>query len=110
MANLSWTVGDVRITRVQEIEESGLEWVVAQASPANLRKLPWLAPHFVDADWEARLSIHALVVETPERRIVVDTCVGNGKNLSVVKQWHMREGPFLVVDRRHPGAGGCQRR
>ena len=95
MAHLSWTLGDVRITRVQEIEDSGLEWVVAQASPENLRTIPWLAPHFVDDRWEARLSVHALVVETPERRIVVDTCVGNGKNLPVIRQWHLREGPFL---------------
>ena len=95
MAHLSWQIGDVRITRIQEIEESGLAWVVAKATPENLRTIPWLAPHFVDEDWEARLSIHALVVETPDRRIVVDTCVGNGKNLSVIKQWHMRDGPFL---------------
>ena len=95
MAHLSWQLGDVRITRIQEIEESGLEWVVSQASPENLRTIPWLAPHFVDDDWEARLSIHALVVETPQQRIVVDTCVGNGKDLRIIKQWHMREGPFL---------------
>ncbi len=94
MDNLSWQVGDVRITRIQEIEDSGLEWVIRQASPANLRKIPWLAPHFVDDDWEARLSVHALVVETPSRRIVVDTCVGNHKNLPI-KQWSQRTGPFL---------------
>ena len=86
MAHLSWQLGDVRITRIQEIEESGLEWVVSQASPENLRTIPWLAPHFVDDDWEARLSIHALVVETPQQRIVVDTCVGNGKDLQIMHQ------------------------
>ena len=94
MDNLSWQIGDVRITRVQEIEDSGLEWVIRQASPANLRKIPWLSPHFVDADWEARLSVHALVVDTPSRRIVVDTCVGNHKNLPL-EQWSQRKGPFL---------------
>ncbi len=95
MSHLSWTVGDVRITRIQEIEEPGLEWVVAQASPDNLRTIPWLAPHFVDDGWNALLSVHALVVETPDRRIVVDTCIGNGKNLKILEAWHMREGPFL---------------
>lgn len=95
MVNLSWKIGDVRITRVQEFEESGLEWVIPQASAANLRKIPWLSPHFVDATGEARLSVHALVIETPERRIIVDTCVGNDKNLTAIKRWQQRQGPFL---------------
>ena len=95
MSYKHWQIGDVRVTRVQEIVDSGLEWVVQMASPANLKTIPWLAPHFVDEDWEALLSIHALVVETPDLRIVVDTCVGNDKNLPVVKEWHQRSGPFL---------------
>ncbi|MAG30972.1 MAG: MBL fold metallo-hydrolase [Deltaproteobacteria bacterium] len=95
MENLSWQIGDVRVTRIQEIEDAGLEWVIAKAGPENLRKIPWLAPHFVNEQWEALLSVHALVVETPELRIVVDTCVGNDKNISVIKEWHMRTGPFL---------------
>jgi len=95
MANLSWQIGDVRVTRITEMEEVGLEWVIAKASPENLRQIPWLSPHFVDEAWEARLSIHALVVETPDRRIVVDTCVGNDKDFEVIERWHKRQGPFL---------------
>jgi len=92
--NLSWQIGDVRVTRVQEIEDSGLEWVIKQASPDNLKKIPWLAPHFVDDRWEALLSVHALVIETPDRRILVDTCVGNDKNLPI-SAWAQLTGPFL---------------
>lgn len=92
---LSWQVGDVRITRIQESEERGIEWVLADATPENLKAIPWLAPHFVDADGEARWSIHALVVEVGARTIVVDTCVGNDKNLPV-RFWNHLQTSFLA--------------
>ena len=91
---LSWQVGDVRITRVQESEESGLDWVLDDATPDNLRTIPWLSPHFVDEKGEAAWSIHALVVEVGERRLLVDTCVGNDKNLPV-PFWNQLQGAFL---------------
>jgi glyoxylase-like metal-dependent hydrolase (beta-lactamase superfamily II) len=40
------------------------------------------------------MSIHALIVETPDRRIMVDTCLGNDKQRAI-PGWHMRTGPFL---------------
>ena len=36
----------------------------------------WLTPGFLDEDGNFVLSIHALVIEAGERRILVDTCVG----------------------------------
>jgi len=95
MGNLSWQVGDVRITRIREFEMLGMDWVVEQATAENLSKIAWLSPHFVDERGEARLSIHALVIETPDRRILVDTCVGNDKDLEFIAEWHRRTGPFL---------------
>jgi glyoxylase-like metal-dependent hydrolase (beta-lactamase superfamily II) len=41
------------------------------------------------------MSIHALVVETPERRIVVDTCLGNDKEGRRIPTWNKLQGPFL---------------
>jgi glyoxylase-like metal-dependent hydrolase (beta-lactamase superfamily II) len=40
------------------------------------------------------LSIHALLVESQGRRIIVDTCLGNDKE-RLVEGWGMRSGPFL---------------
>jgi glyoxylase-like metal-dependent hydrolase (beta-lactamase superfamily II) len=93
--NLSWQLGDLRVTRIQESEETGLDWVLEQATAKNLREISWLAPHFIDQEGEARWSIHALVVETPDRRILVDTCVGNDKNLAV-PFWNQLQGSFLA--------------
>ena len=41
------------------------------------------------------MSIHSLVVETPSRRIVVDTGLGNDKEGRSVPTWNNRNGPFL---------------
>jgi len=93
--NLTWQIGDLHVTRIQESEDVGLDWVLEQATPENLRQIPWLAPHFMNAEGEALWSIHALVVETPRRRILVDTCVGNDKNLPV-PFWNQLQGSFLA--------------
>jgi glyoxylase-like metal-dependent hydrolase (beta-lactamase superfamily II) len=80
---LSWQVGAVKITRVVELEMpvaySAERPFLAQATPEALRKMSWLYPNFVDEEDRMRLSIHALLVEAPGLRLVVDTCVGNDK-------------------------------
>ena len=42
------------------------------------------------------MSVHALVVETPTRRIVVDTCIGNDKQGRSVPTWNGLNKPFLA--------------
>jgi glyoxylase-like metal-dependent hydrolase (beta-lactamase superfamily II) len=60
-----------------------------------VRKLPWLIPHFATEEGRLKMSIHALVVETPSRRIVVDTGLGNDKEGRNVPTWNNRKTPFL---------------
>jgi glyoxylase-like metal-dependent hydrolase (beta-lactamase superfamily II) len=57
--------------------------------------LPWLIPHFATEEGRLKMSIHSLVVETPTRRIVVDTGLGNDKQGRNVPTWNNRNGPFL---------------
>lgn len=81
---LSWTIGEVKITRVLEMEmppfpSGGPGSVVPEAVPERIVEIPWLMPHFADERGHIRLSIHALLVEAPGLRLVVDTCVGNDK-------------------------------
>ena len=35
----TWKIGDVKITRVQEYEGSGISWIVPEAIPENLAKI-----------------------------------------------------------------------
>lgn len=92
---LQWRIGDIVVTRVQEIEAPGLEFVIPDATPERLRAIDWLRPHFVTSGGHALASIHALVVESGGRRIVVDTCVGNDKRGRPVPAWNRRQGRFL---------------
>ncbi len=80
---LSWKVGDVTITRLLEQElpivHSEKYPFMPEARPEALKAIPWLHPHYVTAEGHLRLSIHALLVDAPGLRLVVDTCVGNDR-------------------------------
>ena len=91
---LRWQVGAVRITRVQELEAPGMRFIVPQATLDNLAGIPWLTP-FLAPNGDAMGSVHALVLEVAEQRIVVDTSVGNNKERRI-PSWNKRQGPFLT--------------
>jgi glyoxylase-like metal-dependent hydrolase (beta-lactamase superfamily II) len=93
---MHWKVGKVKITKVVELETIGsTRFILPLASNDEIRKMPWLIPHFATDEGRLKMSIHALVVETPTRRIVVDTGLGNDKQGRNVPTWNDRQGPFL---------------
>jgi len=92
--SLRWQIGDVRITRVQELEAGGIRFILPDATAEALADIAWIGP-YVDEQGEAVGSVHSLVLEVGERRIVIDTCIGNDKPRLPLKMWHMRQGPFL---------------
>ena len=90
-----WRIGDVTITRIVEIEATGgSRFILPDATPEAVRTHRWLHPHFMDDTGRLRMSVHALVIDTPTRRIVVDTCIGNDKERSI-PAWSGLHGPFL---------------
>ena len=80
---LSWKIGDVTVTRLLEQEfpvvYSEKHPFMPSARPEALREISWLHPHYVTDEGYLRLSIHALLVDAPGLRLVVDTCVGNDR-------------------------------
>ncbi len=101
---MKWHIGDVTITQFIEIETyGGKEYILPQATPEALRKLAWLCPHFADAAGRIRMSIHSFLVETPTRRIIVDTGMGNDKQNRGQPSWNGRKGPYL----EQLAAAGC---
>jgi glyoxylase-like metal-dependent hydrolase (beta-lactamase superfamily II) len=70
-------------------------FILPQASNEEIQKLPWLIPHFATDEGRLKMSIHSLAVETPSRRIVVDTCLGNDKQGRKVPTWNNLDRPFL---------------
>jgi glyoxylase-like metal-dependent hydrolase (beta-lactamase superfamily II) len=94
---LRWTIGDVTVTRIVELEVTGgSRFLLPDATPEAVLPMTWLQPHFADANGRLRMSIHAFVVETPDRRIVVDTCLGNDKTGRRIEHWNDRHSPFLA--------------
>jgi glyoxylase-like metal-dependent hydrolase (beta-lactamase superfamily II) len=92
---MQWQIGNVKITKVVELEATGgSRFILPDATREAAQEIGWLYPHFADADGRLIMSIHALIVETPDRRIMVDTCLGNDKQRAI-PGWHMRTGPFL---------------
>src|ERR1700712_4508299 len=95
-ARMQWKVGKVKITKVVELETVGsTRFILPRASNDEISKLPWLIPDFATEEGRLKMSIHSLVVETPTRRIVVDTGLGNDKEGRNVPTWNNRNGPFL---------------
>jgi glyoxylase-like metal-dependent hydrolase (beta-lactamase superfamily II) len=81
---LKWRIGDVTVTRVLELEATGgTRFILPQATPEVVRGIEWLSPHFADENGRLRMSVHALAVETPSRKIIVDTCIGNDKDRDI---------------------------
>ncbi len=88
---LTWTIGAVTVTRIVELEAvGGSKFILPQATREAAREITWLTPHFADDEGRLKLSVHALVVETPTRRIIVDTCIGNDKQREIEAWSHLQ--------------------
>ena len=91
-----WQVGDVTVTRIVEMEMAGgTRFILPQATPDAVAPYDWMKPHFVTEEGKLVMSVHALIVDTPSARIMVDTCLGNDKQGRAVPVWNDRHEPFL---------------
>ena len=91
-----WRVGDVTVTKIVELEVTGgSRFILPQATREAILPIGWLQPDFADEEGRLRMSIHALVVETPSRHIIVDTCLGNDKENRRIPTWNNLQTSFL---------------
>ena len=91
---LTWTIGNVRVTRVLETEAKlSLEGFLPDANAEALAPhVDWLKPHFLDEDGQFTLAIQGLVIESAGKKILVDTCLGEHE---VPFDMGLGEGSFL---------------
>ena len=85
----SWTVGDVRITKVPQMTwRIPLVGFVPRATPEACAAV---APGLLADDGQADISLHGLLVESGDRTILVDTCAGHDDHtaeiMGVVRQF-----------------------
>lgn len=92
-----WKIGDVEITRVVELVSAVPgTMLIPKATPENLVDLhSWLRPHFLDDDGNILLSIHAFAIRSGDVRIIVDTCLGAGKDRPI-PDWSNLQTSFLA--------------
>ncbi|HKJ74933.1 MAG TPA: MBL fold metallo-hydrolase [Alphaproteobacteria bacterium] len=76
-----WTVGDVRVTRIVEVNnhQDPLAVLLEDGSPDLMKKYDWLRPHFATEDGDMLISFQCFIVETPNELIMFDTCIGNDR-------------------------------
>ena len=87
---LQWKIGDIKITQLIELTDaSGALQVLPDATPENLDTIPWLKPNFVSPEGHL-----IMIIETPDQKMVVDTCIGNDKALNM-EGWSNMQLPFL---------------
>ncbi|MGI9604115.1 MAG: MBL fold metallo-hydrolase [Acidimicrobiales bacterium] len=80
MGTPSWQIGAVTVTAVVEIDtEVPFAFLLPGATPDVVAAESWVLPHWAVDTETMVLRLQALAVESQDRRIVVDTCVGNNK-------------------------------
>jgi glyoxylase-like metal-dependent hydrolase (beta-lactamase superfamily II) len=83
---LRWQVGEVSISRILELEfgpVAGPDFAFPDATPEAVSHISWLRRPFADEAGRLYFSFHALLLETPHLRILVDTCFGNDKQRGI---------------------------
>ena len=77
----TWTIGKVKVTRIVELNNhvDPLAVLLAEGSPELMKKYDWLFPNFATPDGDMIISFQCFVVQTPSRRIMIDTCIGNDR-------------------------------
>ncbi len=82
-----WTVGDTTVTAIVEAETVGIpvQLFYPDASADDLARVSWLAdlPGTATPDGTITFRVQAFVLERAGRTVLVDPCVGNGKQRSL---------------------------
>jgi glyoxylase-like metal-dependent hydrolase (beta-lactamase superfamily II) len=74
----TWKIGAVEITRIVEVNnwEDDITMLLPDATPETVLAYPWLQPHFATPEGKMIISFQCFVMRTPERKIMLDTCIG----------------------------------
>ena len=90
-----WKIGNVLVTRIVEMEVTGgTKFILPDATKEACLPIDWMQPNFMDAEGNLVMSIHALVIDTGDKRIIVDTCIGNDKQRNI-PTWSNLQTNFL---------------
>jgi glyoxylase-like metal-dependent hydrolase (beta-lactamase superfamily II) len=96
---MKWKIGNVSITLVREYQQAvdlRLQGMLPHADPAVIEaNAHWLNPHFLTDAGELTVSVHSFVLESQDKTIIVDTCMGNDRILPGYDDMSNLQTPFL---------------
>lgn len=96
MANLKWTIGEVEVYQIVELEAGPLiQSIIKNATPDNILNIGWLRPHFADDSGKLKALVQSFLIRSDGRNILIDTCNGNDKARSDVPEWAHLQTDFL---------------
>lgn len=84
----------LKIKRVIETIDHGNLPLIPEATPENLKKISWLDDKFLSDKQELEIVVQLFVIESNNKIIIIDTCIGNHKDLTY-KPWANRQSMFL---------------
>ena len=75
------TIGDVAVTRIVELWDfqDNINMTMPEATPEEVIAMRWLHPHYATPDGRQRMNFQGFVIQAPGRVIVVDSCIGAGR-------------------------------
>lgn len=88
---MHWSIGEVGITSIVEQPLGSMDVLIPGATPEVLGEFEWLRPHYVNEAGEMTGIIQAFIVDAGDTRIVVDTCVGDGRERKMIEEWHQQQ-------------------
>jgi glyoxylase-like metal-dependent hydrolase (beta-lactamase superfamily II) len=92
-----WTLGSVEVTQVSEavIEVGLLDELILGAEFDEVMKIRWLYPDYANASGQTLWNHHVYVLDVGDQRIMVDTGVGNHKDVPIEPTWGGWETDFF---------------
>ena len=91
-----WRIGRFRIRNLIETDAStAVQQIIRQASPEVIAGIAWLAPHFADTTGHLKGVVQSFLVADEVHRIVIDTCVGNGKHREALDDFDNLQTDYL---------------
>lgn len=93
---MTWPL-QVGAAEVHRVEELTTRFPMAMFGAPELveREAHWLLPHWADTDGTWEMVVQSFIVVADDRVIVVDPCVGNGRDLPHFELFHQLDTPFI---------------
>jgi glyoxylase-like metal-dependent hydrolase (beta-lactamase superfamily II) len=96
MKSINWAIGKVKIIQIVELEAGDIiQEILPNATPDIIKKISWLQPHFADKKGKLKALVQSFIIDTGDKIILIDTCIGNNKNRKDIPSWGNLQTKFL---------------